>query len=497
MSNNLNIAESTNYEQKATFPPKYKPQRLFQNSSGTTVSINTNGPASAIFDIPAGVVFNLAKSYLRGQLDVFGNAAGATCQSLFTDIPPITRALLESRNSVPLADIQYFQDVWKMTSNLITPTEVFNSYPSVGVGVTEPFSQVNGVCLFNNPSNSGIGTAPNDSAAAGPPGLFATKIAVPAGAGGIPIVDDVSIGRKNYQSQQQYVTTGAGNAADTTQNNSLYWQLNFDKIPFSIFSLNRDMYTTESLRLTFDFAPVSAIGFNHAAVATLVGGTNLDQTVPATMTNVNLYLAIEQNPVIVEEVKNKVLSSGLSFTYPYPIILKQGLGATQNASATFKFTKSYGQRLLRVITAESLTSNSNVTRCCFYNWANPLPYITGTYRTTLNSTQLQDETIDESKGDGYRYNAQKLKGCPLENLVEYYTQCPCNIDDWSAADKMIDCPEADLQMCGISLENEQIYGKIITKNPYNGNTYYDTTMTAIGVVQRTLTLGPYGVTVRT
>ena len=223
----------------------------------------------------------------------------------------------------------------------------------------------------------------------------------------------------------------------------------------------------------------------------------LKNETPATMTNVNLYLAIEQNPVIVEEVKNKVLSSGLSFTYPYPIILKQGLGATQNASATFKFTKSYGQRLLRVITAESLTSNSNVTRCCFYNWANPLPYITGTYRTTLNSTQLQDETIDESKGDGYRYNAQKLKGCPLENLVEYYTQCPCNIDDWSAADKMIDAPEADLQMCGISLENEQIYGKIITKNPYNANTYYDTTMTAIGVVQRTLTLGPYGVTVRT
>jgi hypothetical protein len=108
-------------------------------------------------------VFNLSKSFLRYSISVPADAGH--CNAILLGIPPIRRLSLSTRGGQYLADINNFQEFWKMTKNLVTPTEVFNSYPSLGFGNTLAAAQLSGLCLHNNPSNALPATVSADGVA--------------------------------------------------------------------------------------------------------------------------------------------------------------------------------------------------------------------------------------------------------------------------------------------------------------------------------------------
>ncbi len=63
------------------------------------------------------------------------------------------------------------------------------------------------------------------------------------------------LSRKNYQTEQTYVTGSVGMSAMPPVNGyiAINCQLRLGKIPFSIFNVDRDLFTTEALQLLVEW----------------------------------------------------------------------------------------------------------------------------------------------------------------------------------------------------------------------------------------------------
>lgn len=473
MESKIQFNESLDYAPKVSSAPKYGLTKILQQSGGGNVAISANSSVESIFDIPAQV-FNLSKSFI--DFTVTCPASGNPGQTLgaMLDIPPIRRLSLYTRGGLYLCDIQNFQHFWKMTSNLSTMTDQMNSAGSPAYGSTVAVALQEGFVNFIQPANALPGTAPQS---------MATYHGAKIDSANPPAVDNATVQRRAYQTQAQFCTSAVQNEAL-----NLSCRLHLGRVPFSIFSVNRDLYTTEALQLRVEFEAYDNFLFGHTAAATLVGPVSVSTyNVAPSLNNLAFYLAVEQNQGVRQSIMDKVNSSGLSMVIPYVNIYRQVLGTNTSSSVNYKINRGHGQRLLRVISAESLTSDTLTSRCNFYNWLAPK---TQSYYTTIDSIRQQSENLLPASSLDFRYNYSKLKGCPLEVSAEYHTQCPVHIDDWSACNSLIESAEMDLTICGLPLDQEVVWGKVI-----DVKTAVDTTLNAVIVTQKSLMSSAQGVVI--
>jgi hypothetical protein len=473
MENKIAFAQPIDYAQKVSSAPKYGLTKILQQSGGGNVSITPNSSVEAVFDLPAQV-YNLSKSYIDFTVSCAAPAQADQTLASHVDIPPVRRLSLYTRSGLYLCDIQSFQHYWKMCSNIITKADEVNAMGSPAVASSLAGAQVIGVLNYIQSSNALAATAPVDANTA-----HGAKI----NSADPPAVDNASTKRRAYQSQASFVT-----AATNNQGLHVNCRLELGRLPFTIFNVNRDMYTTEALQLRVEFEAYDNFMFGHTAAATLVGPVSISGYANApTMSNLAFYLAVEQNQGVRQSIMEKVNSSGLSLTIPYVNIYRQVLGANTSSSVNYKINRGHGQRLLRVISGESLTADTLSRRCNFYNFNAPK---TESFYTTIDSIRQQSENLLPAQSMDYKYNQAKIKGTPLEVSSEYYTQCPVHIDDWSACDSLIQAPEADLTVCGLPLDQEIVWGKVI-----DAKTAVDTTLNAVIVTQKTLMSSSQGVVI--
>lgn len=456
MESKISVAKELDYQTKINSSPLYRYQIVTQSQGGgNTVSLNQSSTQLTYFDLPPEVVWNASKSFFTWQI-TYPTAAAANYTVAYMDIPPIRRIRLQTRGQKVLCEINNFQYYWKMCSNLTKWTDEFNSLSTGGYGATLAAATANGVWLYDNPSNA----LPSTAIAGNTPN--GAKVYYSGGWA----VDNTTVFRRAYQTQLQ-LAMGAAEGAFT-----MNCHLNLGMIPFSFFSVNRDFYSTESLQMLVEWESYDNFCWFSVGGAPITAPISVSGVGAPTVANYLLYTAVESNPVIANEMRSKVLSSGFSQLIPYPTFVQLNLPANATSgSVQFRINRANGIRLLRILSAEAISNSSLSTRCNFYNNEG---LITQDYYTSLNTQRLQQSDCNNANGTDWVYNEKYFRDTPFSNYQEWTTQCPVHVDDFSGIDSLADANEYDLNVCGIDLSVEQLWTKFLSSI---------TNLSAVGGVQ--------------
>ena len=480
----VNYQPPIDYAQKSSSSPYYQYSKIQQKIGGLSVPITQNNSTISYFDIPAQV-YNLAQSFLQFNLTipeipaVNGNERANGC---LLNIPPIRSIRLANLAGLDVCRIDNFQHYWKMTKNCIVSREDFAKYTPPGTGIAVVAAQSRGVTNFHNPANLITATAPATASL-----LNNSMILYTANDATVSpdLAADATTAYRGIFDRDMQIQTGTL-SADPNPGSAiiLYCHLEFGKIPFSFFNVNKDFFSTEALQLIIEWEATNNWAYRHSAVNTLAG--TAQSTVTPVLDNLALYLAVEMNEPVRQSVMSKVQSGGLQMTIPYSYLYQTNIGVNTAYATNLKLNRAHGERLLRIITAlnyGALDTLSN--RCNFSNGTGTFPQ---TYHTELDNKRLQTEELSNISSDGFKYNLPKLKNSVLSNMIEYYFNSPVHIDDWSACDSLDQAPELDLTLCGMPLDKELMYTHYITAKDAR-----QATVNMIAVTQKTLVSGPSGV----
>src|ERR1700753_3349234 len=101
-------------------------------------------------------------------------------------------------------------------------------------------------------------------------------------------------------------------------------RLNLGSIYNTLFALDKDLYFGEVTQIIITWAAYTELGYTSVAVFNTDSSTNVAVAALATAFNIDnlkFFLAVEQNPAIVNQLRELVATSGLStlMDYVYPI----------------------------------------------------------------------------------------------------------------------------------------------------------------------------------
>lgn len=444
--------------------PSYRFSKITQQAGGETVAISATSNVEVVFDLPAGSVFNLSKSMLRYDTTIPAGSTGYTAALVNT--PPIQSVALRTRGGKYLCNIENLQHYWKMVRYFSEPADAFQNRPQVGTAATIANAKLKGVNHYWNPSNALSSTAPAAVT------VHSNKI----GDDGLLVIP---AGLKHYSSAVEWITSGSLAA------NAMYNELKLGDLCFSFFGVDRDFFSAEALQLVVSVSAWDNWVFGHSAEATLADPLTVPCT--PTITNLGLYLALEANPLVKQSIIDKVMSSSLNMLIPYPYLYRTNIGTATSGVITQRLNPGHGRSLLRIMSAESLTTDSLNKRANFYNVDGAK---TEVFHTELDSIRLQQENM-ECKKNGDLIHIKHLLGSSAlsQSPAEYYTNYVF-VDDWSACKDLVSARESDLQPQGMALDREYLYSK-----SYDTKSGTNTTCNMIVVCQKEVVSSANGVDV--
>lgn len=434
------IAPELDYKKKNYSYPVYKHSRILPQAGTQTVAVSNSGGAESLFEIPTKV-FNLSQSYLSfivnpGQLATKQNWMAADVFGYIRQIQ------LYTRGGLFLADIQNFDNYTKAVWKTDIKLEDFLTFDKTNSGGATTAALVSGF---------GQGIRPNNAAAA--TGTFGARYNNTAAS--------VSF------LEPQYVYTGS---AVNTANPFLSFKLNLDLIKNTIFSINKDLFFDEVvvMRVIWNgpgkYVWGADVGANPAAnpVAFTTDG--------ATINNLTLFVAIETNQDIVQQIMAKKNSGeGISLLVPYVYGNKIGLTG-DSQSVSLKYSRAHGIKLLKIYhQLNSQVENSNTA----YDTSNIADARVSSFYTLLNNNRLQEFDVTCANGDDWMLMREKLKGSLMldSNVYKYNFVW---IDDFSDYDAPIDRNESkdDNLIRGIDLSSEQKWDFYMNKATAPANNHY-------------------------
>lgn len=237
----------------------------------------------------------------------------------------------------------------------------------------------------------------------------------------------------NY-TEPSYFQVGALNTAVTYN-----VQFPLRLIKNTVFSIDKNLYFGQTTYMKIYFGPLSKICYNSTSAANPSAAAKTSYTGAATVTNLQLMLAVESNQELVSMIKGKVSSSGMSYLIPYVQAFKtSNSGGSQNIS--IQLDQGNGRTLMKVYHAPYNTQENLDT---MYDHSNN-DTISGTtsiavnqkvqqYYSQLNGRRLQDLTLDcTSAGPftDYMQHKRQIRGSIMSNLNVYqYNWFHC--DDFS------------------------------------------------------------------
>ena len=182
----------------------------------------------------------------------------------------------------------------------------------------------------------------------------------------------------------------------------------------------------------------------------------------ATVTSIQLFLAIETNQDIAQQVREKKNSAeGLSVLMPYVYGNKINLAAG-SVSVSLKYSRANGLKLLKIY--HMLSSNTETNGTVSYNTSNVAQAELTDFYSNLNNNRLQQFNVTCANGEDWMLLKNLLKGSLYvsQNVYKYNWVW---IDDFSGSISPLNespVPDTDNFMKGIDLSSEQKWDIFMT-----------------------------------
>ena len=401
-------ADQINYQQKMFSHPSYKFEPQFPNTFGQSISLGSSQSPSTI-NLPPEV-FNLAQSYLNYTVTL--PAGVAYVWYALQALKEISHIQFYSGSNMWIVDLDNLQNYLDIVIKKELEADEFLSLDSL-TGLSNSNSLVNVIPALRNTTQSTTATVANGAAN-------------PSSA--------------NY-AEPAYFQVSA-NATQVVYNVQFPLRL----LKNTAFSIDKNMYFGQTTYLKMYFGPLTKVCYNSDSNANPSAGAKTVYTGAATITNLQLMLAVESNQDLRTMLINKVASGGLSYMIPYVQAFKNSnSGTSQNIS--IQLDQGNGRSLMKVYHAPY---NQQEQLDTMYDHANTGTIagasdttVTGAvnqkltqYYTQLNGKRNQDITIDctNYSGNGsfldYMSHRRQLRGSIIRNANIYqYNWFHC--DDFS------------------------------------------------------------------
>ena len=425
------------YSKSSTIQPSYQFLPIFQETGTQTMTINTTAGQYSLFEIPVEVV-NLSRTELCFTVTPGASGAGNYNRQYLNTIPYFTQVQLLSRKGQEMVSINNADRVNAiMKRACVSLEEMLESDVTKGA-----LSRVN--------------------------------------AAGTNLRLDGSTCDIAY-TEMKYTQIGGSNTATPV--------IKF-KIPLkelgidSLLEMDKDLYFGEIVRLRLTWNTREKTGFYGTAAANnATGAAAYAQDVA--ISNLVLRLALQRDEKIVEHVRGKFSSGGISMLIPFITSYARSLNAAVQ-TVDLKLDANHGHSLLRVY--HSVFSPSGTAAKEYQSDCGADAIITS-YYTSLDRKKMQQFDLDVSEGDDYQYNRAILEGSTLQSQNVYqYNWFHC--DDFSGF-KSVEDRKAYLQnvACGLPLSSEKtwsFYGNCVAAN---------TDHLTVVVTQKVLNITPSGISV--
>ncbi len=446
--------------------PKYKYSRLPPLNGSQQVDIPITSTAETLFEIPT-VVHNLSESVLHANVSYSAQGDHTAPDGRFSWIhvdgmPLISEVDLYTRSGTYLCQLPNFQKYMKVVRKIYTKRKEYES---------------NNLSNFLAPSNS----LPNASGAVTPNN----------GVASVP-----------YKENSYVISNGTlGLGADTEVVLTLEFPLS--AIKKTIFELNKDIVFPDIVVLRILWGPSNqALYYNldgnnpNAAGATAPINGFIDRPAPASaagycirISDLTLYLAVEQNGDLAQEVRQELDSRGLNLLVDYPHVYKQPLSGTSQ-SMSLRFNRGHGKNIVSVISSVFNNQESLQTAYDNFNIVNASTAAQSavgakvtSYYSQLDNVRLQDINLvcSNAQSDDYRQNKRYLEDSPYYNQAIYQNNW-FHMDVFAEPDSNQTINDEDLDK-GLSLVVERKYDLMATTA--NANHVWLTT----AICQRDLHIG--------
>jgi len=196
--------------------------------------------------------------------------------------------------------------------------------------------------------------------------------------------------------------------------------LPFSAFKFTALALNKQIYNPSNLVLQIYWNAVDNFAWQNTN-ASDPAGTTLASVAGATINNLSVQLACEQNLTLISKIQQQVMSSGISIPIGYPTTTRQSIASSSAHSYQLNLTKGYGQRILALISAPFSTASTAI------NAKNS--HIRGTlttYNTFMNNiaTKYPNGYDCRLGQDFYFGNREYVENSTIQNAGDYA------IGDW-------------------------------------------------------------------
>ena len=254
-------------------------------------------------------------------------------------------------------------------------------------------------------------------------------------------------------SEFRYLFAGAtGNnaviATSTTGSVYLSYQLNLGIIYDTLLALNKDLYWDTNLILSLTFAPHSKFATQTSSL-TLATAT-VTPCLSCTVNNMSLFLAMETNQDIINQLRNKVQTTGMTLQIPYVYTQKYNSGGSATSSSLFqRFNSGMGQRIIKFYYS---VLNGTETALTAFDNSNLTAKLTDIY-TSLNNQRLQEYPLNLGKAEDYLFNETNFENSTIisGNIYKYNWMHCDNFGNGNLTNSDLTEPQ------GISLAEEKTY----------------------------------------
>mgnify|MGYP003519991454 CR=1 FL=1 len=450
------ISSQINYKQMNQYQPRYKYVRInMSNILSNKVPVTATGTAQVQFKLPYNTVYNLAKSKIATLIPVqaqTGVANNAGCARVVADCWPFGNQSVsfETGNGLQLLNLNESSKFTKIVTKYNTSLRNF-----LTKDVTD----------FPNVTPTATNPTPAGTAMSGASGTEARYyIQTPA-------------------------ATGTTTAALTVP--IMYELANFKH---TILACDKDLYFgANDMYLKYTIGGVDNFAYTSASVTDPRTPASLSVAI-GNLENVYLWLAVEQDTEIIQNIVSKYNSSGINLLIDYPIITKSTSTPSTNQAIVVPFVPANGKFLKRIYhTVWRLPETTSTLLDC-ENSAG-VRKITS-YNSYLDSMKLQDDLIKcatavsttEINQDDWRINQQFCRDSVIQNYIQYQKNW-AQIDDFCNPDQEKDHP--DLQQNtkdGLPMTHGLQYQFIATAATETSYIHLN-----IGVFQREVYINPSGV----
>ncbi len=397
-------ADQINYDQKMFSHPSYRFEPQFPNTFGQTISLGSS-QTPVVINIPP-VVFNLSQSLLLYTV-LIPHGARFIWYALQA-LREISHIQFYSGSNMWIVDLDNLQNYLDIVLKKELEQDEFLSLDPM-TGISANNSVVNVIPALRNANYNGNNTLTT--------GFAANPSSV------------------NYTEPSYFRVSDDG--VDVTYNVQFPLRL----IKNTAFSVDKNFYLGQTSYLKLYFGPLSKICYNSTSNANPSAAAKTSYSGAATISNLQLMLAVETNQDLSTMTINKVSTVGLSYLIPYVQSFKiNNQGGAQTVSV--QLDQGNGRSLMKVYHAPY---NSQEDLDTMYDHSNN-DTISGVlastinqkvqqYYTQLNGKRNQDITIDCTSTAAnpfldYMSHRRQLRGSVLSNLNVYqYNWFHC--DDWT------------------------------------------------------------------